>query len=276
MKYFLAGIIALLALASVNAARAADMSLKAPPPAPTPASSWTGFYLGGQLGYDYSRSPSTYTLDPANPFLAGLFVPAVTTGTLASSTSQSSGGFLGGVTAGYNIQTGIVVWGVEADFDGVGNQHTSSVAPTPALAFPTLTTRTNTQTDWLATVRGRLGVTVFPDTLIFGTGGLAVGRIAESTSIIPSGAGSTCATDLFCSIGSATSVRSGWTAGGGIEHMFAAHLTAKIEYLYYNLGSMNYIATEQAPFTGLVGAPDVDVHTSLTAQMVRAGINYKF
>jgi opacity protein-like surface antigen len=153
MKYFLAGIIALLALASVNAARAADMPLKAPPPASTPASSWTGFYLGGQLGYDYSRSPSTYTLDPANPFLAGLFVPAVTTGTLASSTSQSGGGFLGGVTAGYNIQTGIVVWGVEADFDGVGNQHTSSVAPTPALAFPTLTTRTNTQTDWLATVR---------------------------------------------------------------------------------------------------------------------------
>lgn len=279
MKKTLIGIGAIAALIGAPAL-AADMPVKAPPPAPAPASSWTGFYLGGQIGWDYQNAPTMYAADPGGPFLVGVS-DALANGALASSTSQSGSGFLGGITAGYNVQSGFVVWGVEADLDGVHNQHTSNITPPGVFPFPLLTTDTATQTNWLATVRGRLGVTVLPDTLVFGTGGLAVGGVGASTSIIPSTGPapelpSSCANNAYCSAGSTTTTRSGWTIGGGTEHMFTPHLTVKIEYLYYNLGTMNYIAAEQASFTGVVGAPVVDVHTSLTGQMVRAGLNYKF
>jgi outer membrane immunogenic protein len=89
--------------------------------------------------------------------------------------------------------------------------------------------------------------------------------------------GATCANNVFCSTGSTTSVRSGWTVGAGVEHMFLQHLTGKIEYLYYNLGSTNYVAAEASAAAGAaLGAPNVDVRTSLTGQIVRAGLNYKF
>jgi outer membrane immunogenic protein len=275
MRRFQCALVAAVAVFGfASVASAADMAIKAPALAPAPAYSWTGFYVGGQLGWDYQNARTDLTPLPG-PFFGGLFQPAFAIGMIPATTSQNGGGLLGGITAGYNIQTSWVVWGVEGDFNWIAKQHTSVVTGIP-FGGTTLQTTVATQTDWLSTVRGRIGALVLPDTLLFATGGLAIGRVAGSSSINAIVGGPCPSGNAFCSMGSATSTRTGWTVGGGLEHLLMAHWTAKIEYLYYDLGSFNYALTEQAAFTGLVGTPNVNAHTSVTGSIVRVGANYKF
>jgi outer membrane immunogenic protein len=67
----------------------------------------------------------------------------------------------------------------------------------------------------------------------------------------------------------ASSTQIGWTAGGGVEYAFTPNLTAKVEYLYVDLGTMS-CSTSCGVATG------TPISVSLTENVVRAGINYKF
>jgi len=91
MKYFLAGMIALFALATANAA-----SAKSPPP-PAPAFSWTGFYIGGDVGGAWTTNTATWTPLPLGPF-----PPITNFGVNAISASNDGSSFLGALHAGYN------------------------------------------------------------------------------------------------------------------------------------------------------------------------------
>jgi outer membrane immunogenic protein len=245
-------IVGALALAAGGQALAADLPQPGPPPprapatyvpAPVPVFSWTGIYVGINGGYGFGdsnwSSPSGSV--PGCP-------PGCSTGNF------STDGFLVGGTIGGNYQWGQSVLGVEGDWDWQNlNGTTNSVAGGCSVSVAGCTT----QSDWLATVRGRAGY-AFDPFLVYGTGGAAFGNLQASAAGAP-----------FSS-----STQTGWTAGGGVEFAFTPNLTAKVEYLYVDLGTQSCAAASCLAFIPGVGG--VPTSVSLTENVVRAGINYKF
>lgn len=172
MNKLLLAATALIGIAAINAAGAADLALKAPPP-PLVVDEWTGPYIGLNLGGSWGRSRTSYTdPDPA-------FVPF--------STSQHMDGVLGGAQVGYNVQFNRT-WlaGLEADFQGTGQRGSASFPPiTEIFAGAAVTTVTTTGTltqkmPWFGTVRGRLGVEPSSNVLLYVTGGLAFAQIRST------------------------------------------------------------------------------------------------
>jgi outer membrane immunogenic protein len=160
---------------------------------------------------------------------------------LGASSFNANGALIGG-TAGYNWQMGSAVFGVEGDIDW---SSIKGSGPTTCVVGGC-----ETKNNWLGTFRGRLGY-AFDRVLPYVTGGLAVGDIKANTAL-----------------GSASETRAGWTAGAGVEAAITGPLTAKIEYLYADLGSMNCATT----VCGGAAATNVNYH----ANIVRAGLNYHF
>ena len=163
------------------------------------------------------------------------------TGPLGVAVSNSPKGYLIGGTLGYNYQTGSLVWGLEGDI---------AWAKVDGSVDCGLGLTCETANRWLGTARGRLGY-AFDRFLPYFTGGAAFGSVRANVNPGP----------LF----SASDTRIGWTLGGGLEYAFLGNWTAKIEYLYVDLGSFDTGFT--APITNNV---------SLKENIVRAGLNYKF
>ena len=183
--------------------------------------SWTGFYVGLNGGYGWGKSSWTSTLGTTGDF--------------------NTTGYLFGGTLGYNLQTGVWVWGLEGDLD----YSTIKGSTTTFCGAPGCETR-NT---WLGTARGRIGY-AWDRFLPFITGGAAFGGI----KMTPAGGVSETKTKL------------GWTLGAGVEYAFMGAWSAKLEYLYVNLGKTTCgIAT-----CGI--ATDVDFRSNI----VRLGLNYRF
>lgn len=153
--------------------------------------------------------------------------------------SNSPKGFMVGGTLGYNYQTGAFVWGIEGD--GSWSDVKGSVT--------CLGLTCETSNRWFATARGRLGY-AFDRFMPYITAGGAFGEVRARVN--PAGT-------------TASSTRTGWTAGVGMEYAFLGNWTAKIEYLYVDLGSFN--PNFAAPATRSV---------DFTENIVRAGLNYKF
>jgi outer membrane immunogenic protein len=226
-----------LALAAGGQALAADL-----PPGPPPP-----------------RAPATYAPVPVPVFTwTGIYVgvnggyafgdsnwsaPPPATGNF------STDGFLFGGTLGGNYQWGQFVLGVEGDWDW-SNLNGTTYSTCGSYGC-------ETKSDWLATARVRVGY-AFDRFLVYGTGGGAFGNLEASAGSLP-----------FSS-----STQIGWTAGGGVEYAFTPNLTAKVEYLYVDLGTQScgvgYCSTA---FANPAGTPTT---VSLTENIVRAGINYKF
>ncbi len=150
-------------------------------------------------------------------------------------------GFLAGGTLGYNWQSGSIVYGIEGDFDWADVKKTVDCAPAITC---------ETKNDWLATFRGRVGY-AFDRWLPYITGGGAYGNVKATVSSPVGG------------LASASSNQLGWTVGAGLEYAFLGNWTAKLEYLYVDLGDFN------------AAAPAVN-NISLKENIVRAGLNYKF
>jgi outer membrane immunogenic protein len=118
--------------------------------------------------------------------------------------------------------------------------------------------------EFLGTVRGRLGA-VFSQALLYVTGGLAIGTVKTSGSFGHFGG-------TVIETASETTTRAGWTIGGGLEYAFAPNWSAKIEYLYVDLGTFD-LTLPSSP----AGAPDsTTVHNRYTDNVVRAGLNFQF
>jgi outer membrane immunogenic protein len=182
-------------------------------------------------------------------------------------------GFTGGVQAGYNWQRGHIVYGAEVDFGALDLEKRATESGLFPFAF-LATQYTLTQkmsADWLATVRARLGFTMMPHVLLYTTGGLAFSDVKLSSSYgdnaidaaFPGGSG----------YGSKSAIRTGWTAGGGIEWAHDKDWLIRVEYLYVDLGSMRVaVPTSNTPeFT-----QTMTVSSDLTAQIGRVGLNYRF
>jgi outer membrane immunogenic protein len=232
-----------ISFAMAGGASAADMYVKGP------LYNWTGFYVGGNIGYSWGRSDTTVDF-----FNSG-------TGALLASASDSfsMNGIIGGGQAGYNWQTGRWVWGLEADIQGSGQQGSSVFACGPACGVPAVTETFDQRLDWFGTVRVRAGYTVTPTVLVYATGGLAYGDV-ETNSFL-----STLATF------SGRVVKAGWTAGGGIEAALGGRWTGRVEYLYMNLGSVEDAIARPKPI--IVSSSSL---SGITDNILRVSVNYRF
>lgn len=221
-------VIASMMLASAIA-HAADLPMKARA-APVYASpSWQGLYVGGQLGYGWSREDVTITGTDT------IGAAVVATGAIPGSLSPNADGFMGGVHVGYNWQAGQMVYGVEASFDfsGIDGSAGQNLTLAP-LGIPLgLSTTVNTELEWLGTLTARAGVVVGDRLLVFGRGGLAYGDVSYSvthTLTAPAPFGRTVG-------GTFSDTRFGWTVGAGAEYAISRNLTARVTYDYIDLGS---------------------------------------
>ena len=223
---------------SSASAFAADLPARVQPVAPVmPAFSWTGFYLGGELGW--IRTNPEYTagvLLLGTPFIVS---PAV----------SNKNGLSYGALAGYNYQTGNLVLGVEGDFQGwtVGKIRYTAVTGD----FLTVHSK------WGGSIRGRLGFAA-DRALFYLAGGAAF--VSNETSIPTTG----------ISFGG-DGTRLGWTVGGGIDYAFTNNWFTGIEYRYSQFEARTF--TYPIPILGVSG---VGFKQELSNNQVSARIGYKF
>ncbi|MCI0466127.1 MAG: outer membrane beta-barrel protein [Beijerinckiaceae bacterium] len=284
------------AIALSGAALAADLPARAPPPVylPPPPPTWTGLYVGLNAGYTWSNSNTVNTFT-ANVFGNPILRPpgsatafSISSAALATARLPSRiDGFIGGGQFGYNYQFGSWVTGLELDFQGIaaggGSSTLLSSATVPGFAaFPiNQTLSVSRSLDWFGTVRGRVGFTVWPTLLVYGTGGLAYGQASSSTSILQS-IQNVGAVPPYGSFGTFSQALAGWTAGGGLEWLFFPNWSLKVEYLYYDLGRATYALSPLTSFANIggltiprtSGAPVS--RTTFNGNIVRVGINYHF
>jgi outer membrane immunogenic protein len=208
---------AALMMASI-AAHAADLprSYKAPAYVAPVYANWTGFYVGLNAGYGFGKSDWDF-----------------------AAVSPSPKGFVGGVTLGYNFQTGLWLWGIEGDI---------AYSDMKGSADCYLGT-CETKNSWLGTGRGRFGYAGWNNWLPYLTGGAAFGDVKATSSF-----------------GDESKVKIGWTAGAGVEYAMWSNWSVKAEYLYVDLGTFD---------CGIACGPVGDT-VSFKANVVRAGVNYRF
>lgn len=192
---------------------------------------WSGLYFGIQGGYGWGNTEASSTT-------------LSTGGTQAFSYDTS--GYLGGIHAGYNWQANNFVYGLETDLEATGLDGRGSSA---------IGGIHGANVDWLGSFRGRVGYAA-DNTLFYLTGGLAYGGIS-----IDRGAGGAAPVAF-----SHDNWRTGWTAGGGIEHAFTPSITARIEYRYTDLGSTTFTS----------GTANVIDTSDVTHSAVRAGLSFRF
>jgi outer membrane immunogenic protein len=122
---------------------------------------------------------------------------------------------------------------------------------------------------WFGTVRGRLGVIVTPELLLYGTGGLAYGHVDASATFFEPNVG----VPPIVAPASVSKTKVGWTAGAGAEWMFAHNWSAKLEYLYLDLGSDSAIGSLPPPVP-----PQFQVGYTWhnRENITRVGVNYHF
>jgi outer membrane immunogenic protein len=240
MKKFLLCTVGLVALGMVAPASAADMAVKAPPPAPLPVIyNWSGFYIGGNGGWGQSRSCLNFV--------------DVTGFAFADGCRERSGGLAGG-QIGYRWQASQWVFGVEAQGDWADLSNTRV-----SLFDPTLSTRT--KTDGIGLFTGQIGY-AWNAALFYVKGGAAV--TSNRFSIL----------DTFTGIelASASATRWGGTVGAGFEYGFAPNWSVGVEYNHLFMGDANNSFTGVDPRIAFIAnnriTQDVD--------MVTARINYRF
>ena len=234
-----------------------------------PVYNWTGFYIGGNVGYSWGRSSDTSSL--TNTAGAVLF---------ATTDKSNLNGVVGGGQIGYNWQMSNWMFGLETDFQGTGEKGSSSFTcptgtctpttfvgvialfPVPGQPVPLALTQ---KIDWFGDFRGRIGVLATPKVLLCATGDLAYGEMQvelETIGVLPG----------FSEL---VTANVGYTVGAGIEGVIGGNWTAKLEYLYVDLGKVSgSFATTTAAFGG--GTLTSNYSSRVTDNVLRVGLNYKF
>jgi opacity protein-like surface antigen len=230
-------VVCVLGLVAATESNAADLRLpvKATPQVQAVVLSWAGPYLGAHAGYlsaggemTFPGSAEFHLIDPK--------------------------GFAGGALAGFNIQRGHLVAGIEGDFGYVGAKETidTGLAPDPAA------TQMQSRITWNGHLRGRIGYAT-SQALFFIAGGLAVAGVENKA--IDNTVGATA---------SWNDTRAGWTLGGGVDFLAAPKVTVRLEYLYDNYGIKTLPAQSVGGMTFAEREHKLDTHT------LRAGVTWRF
>ena len=280
MKRILIASAAFASLLAATGAYAADLPLKAPPPVMA-VYDWTGFYVGGNLGYSWGRARldgiETGTQNVSVFRTAGPTLVSSTTTTLATlplfGSANNVNGLIGGGQAGYNWQRGTWLFGVEADIQATDERATRDICSVAGCPLGSSFLTANYKLDWFGTARGRVGFLPSERILLYATGGLAYGGVSATAPLIPLTWGST---------------RAGWTVGVGAEAAVGNNWSVKVEYLYMDLGNVGGASATATTVTNALNTPNQGFNTvtttALTAafntrftdNILRVGLNYKF
>ncbi|UPK40067.1 outer membrane beta-barrel protein [Bradyrhizobium sp. 186] len=229
---------------SATAASAADLAMKAPPPAPVKFT-WTGCYVGGHVG--------------------GVVSDDRTISSLGATADFSSPGFVGGGQIGCNYQfasTWLVGAEGRAAWTSLANRHGASVR-FPALGNLIVPSQFGLKNDFLASATARLGCVYAERWLVYARGGAAWTREKIDDAFIAP-------VFVVPTDPSATVTRNGWTAGAGVEWAFAPHWSANVEYNYYDFGTHGPVLLT-SPLNSVTVANLKD-----TIHAATIGVNYHF
>jgi len=257
MKQILGGMVVAAALS--GSAFAADLPPRSYDKAPamaSPVANWSGLYVGGNVGYGWGNDSTDFAFLPTPAFFE----------VDNTALDTKSKGAISGVQIGYNWQMGAILAGLEADIQGSGikSSKQSPFVNIDANGFlPGQFLSTEQELSWFGTVRGRLGATVTPDLLLYATGGLAYGHVDASANTFFSSA--------FQYPASVGQTKAGWTVGAGAEWMFARNWSAKVEYLYLDLGNVSAVGR-----SALNPGSEATYTWQTRENIVRAGVNYHF
>jgi outer membrane immunogenic protein len=260
-KFLLASVGAIALTGS--AALAADLPSRAPPPVylpPPPVFTWTGIYLGVQIGGAWGSGSSNFTA-----------FDAVTGTSVDNSIGGSPSGVIGGGHLGFDYQiptwnwfssSGVVI-GLEGSVDGSSLSKTT-VVDLPGAFGGSGTLTANSSADIQGSIRGRLGI-AWDRVLVYATGGVAFGGINTNFELN----GVDAAGVSFFGQTSRSNSRTGWTVGGGIEYALTPNWSIGAEYRFTDFGTINGEATlsDGGFFSG---------RRRLEENQVQARLNYKF
>jgi opacity protein-like surface antigen len=284
MKGLFAASVAVVAMAAPAYADKSQKPTKPAPQAavaPTPVFTWTGCYLGGHIGGGWGHKdfsdPNGFALSDGSP----AFTPPPPlypgTSTVSLPLDQHVSGFLGGAQVGCKHQfASNWVVGIDGAFSKARLIGTTDWILTPfGVAPPILVPATfQAEADWLASTTAVLGY-AFDRLLLYGKGGVAWVHDNYDFLIIPPDL--SFAGPPLSSVGAAdfraSEVRTGWTAGVGLEYAFSKNISAKIEYNYYDFGSKNVVFTNQFS-TG--ASPFGNATIKQNIQTITFGLNYYF
>ncbi len=249
-------------MSAFSVVNAADLLEAAPAPSvEAPETfSWSGFYVGANLGYGFGGDGNISSVGQLGPNIAN-----IATGARPGSVDLDRNGVLGGGQIGYNWQTGALVYGLEADFAFTNIDDNRDIVTPQINTGLAQGNQFSSELDYLGTVRGRLGY-AFDRTLFYGTAGLAYGK-------------STMSVDMFAPngvrqfTGEKTGTDVGYAVGAGVEYAITNKISLKSEYLYYDLGEEK-LNVQAIQGTGVAGGYDSKFNND--GHLFRVGLNYRF
>lgn len=259
--------LAIAAGLAAGSASAADLPSRkeAPVFVPPPVFSWTGPYVGLNLGGGWLERQNNNNWAWANPFFFNPnFNPNFAFLGVGWNNNNTSGGVVGGLQLGYNYQLSpLFVVGLETDFQG------TSIGSGDNNGWWGGWWGNNTRIPWFGTVRGRLGLALLDSRLlVYGTGGFAYGEVRRP----------------WGGWWNNDDISTGWSAGGGVEYAFLPNWSAKVEYLYTDISNNNNNNNWWGvgfPFGGFGGFNNFGFggwwnNRHGRFHTVRAGVNYHF
>jgi outer membrane immunogenic protein len=256
-------LIVAVAMLAAGSAYAADLPVKAPPVA-VPVFTWTGPYIGLNVGYSWGSQ--TINGNATGTSTTGGVTTALATTPLFGSGSLN--GVIGGGQIGYNWQFGNWLVGVEGDFQGSGERKTYTVCMTSGCPVGSEVVTADNRLTWFGTDRVRFGYLPVQRLFLYGTAGLAYGSFTAEAG-----------TPLFVGplFNNWSSVRAGWTAGAGLEAAIDYDWSFKIEYLYMDIsGIAGPTATATTIAGGTTTVRTFSFNQHFTDNIVRIGFNYRF
>jgi len=281
----IAALAAVSTIALTHLAAAADLPRKAPPAPPPPVYSWTGFYVGGNIGGGWGSRDISYSgNDPLSRAI--LTDPTFDPGFVPLPASFDTSGLIGGLHVGYNWQFNRNwLFGLETDFDWSGMRGSATTINSLGSG---ITTNVDEHTKWFGTVRARFGYLPVDSLLVYVTGGFAYGKVEHTGNYINNnpgvglisfpigGFGFSCNSGpTVCFAGSSSGIATGWTAGGGLEYAIWQRWTVRAEYLYVSLESRS--VTETALNGGGFTPTFFNANFGRTNfNVARAGLSYRF
>lgn len=227
-------------------------------------SNWDGKYVGASIGYaDVDADVDSRVVDVSGAYFIGTDAGQV--GPQASPTLSDSN-INGSFILGYNKRNGDQVLGIEADLSFMNYKDKSSSGSIEYLTFAGgfFTSETTVEADWMASLRGRIGI-LRNSTLFYVTGGVALAQVEYEHTF-----SDTVAPAFSRASGSKTAL--GWTAGVGAEWQLQDNWSVKAEYLYsrFNDAIDDDSVLRHAPNEGFKNSGDLEV------QNFRIGLNYAF
>ncbi len=221
------------------------------PPPPAPIFTWTGLYVGGQIGYAWGQDPVSWLgISEDDELAAGTF-------------GHTPQGVIGGAHVGYNLQYNQwAVLGPEGSVDGTSLSKTLVVPVNDFMGDTPGSITSTSQANVQGSIRGRLGIAWDRTAGVAFTG--------FNTTIVDT-------TGFFTGVpgtnATFSNTRAGWTAGGGVEYAVTDNWWVRAEYRYSNFGH-----TTDFPFVGQLPFPDsfVFLQHHLTETQVQVGFSYRF